>query len=264
MKIADPYQPRLSIITVCLNDYERLSHTLNHLLKIYNDTRFEHIVIDGGSTDKTPEAVESFAGFQNFKFHTAHDTGIYDGMNRGLARASGDWVLFLNCGDVLSMGCDELFAFLSSFDQKAAPKVLCFNYSAHFSGNVYAQVVNSSTKIKLPTSHQAMIFSRNWLIHHPYDTKMRIAADFDVFLKVDEKDVWYCPDPDLLTLVEIEGVSFRRPTLSYFECMLGIWRNKNGFDRITRVCFLLIKYFLVITIRLLLPKSVYFKLRLSL
>ena len=263
-RVARTCQPKLSIVTVSLNDCERLTHTLHSLSEIYNDARFEVIVADGGSADTTSEAVASFSGFENFKFYSAPDTGIYDGMNRGLAHASGDWVLFLNCGDVLCMGCDELFAFLSRFDQIVAPHILCFNYSAHFSGSVYRQLTNPSAKINLPTSHQAMIFSRSWLKQHPYDLKMRVAADFDAFLKADEKNVWFCPGSDLLTLVELDGVAFRNPSLTYCEYLVIIWRNKKGFDRIIRVGFLLSKYFVVIILRWFLPKSIYFKLRSSL
>ena len=264
IKTTKPRKPKLSIITVCLNDCERLMHTLNSLSKIYDDTRFEHIVIDGGSTDKSFEAVHGFSGFKNFKFYSALDSGIYDGMNRGLAYASGDWVLFLNCGDALYMGCDKLFSILSRFDLMATPHILCFEYAADFSGYVYTKAVNSSAKIKLPTSHQAMIFSRSWLIQHPYNSKMRIAADFDAFLKVDEENVWLCSNGDVLTLVGLDGLAFSRPTLSYYECMMSICRNKTGVDRIMRAGFLLAKYIVVILLRLFLPKSVYFKLRASL
>ena len=264
IKTTKPCMPKLSIITVCLNDRERLIHTLNSLSKIYDDTRFEHIVIDGGSTDKSFEAINSFSGFENFKLYSALDSGIYDGMNRGLAHASGDWVLFLNCGDALYMGCDRLFSILSRFDQMAAPHILCFEYAAIFSGYAYTQVVNSSTKIKLPTSHQAMIFKRSWLIQNPYNSEMKIAADFDVFLKVDEEKVWLCSDGDVLTLVELDGLAFSRPTMSYYECLMSICRNKRGIDRIMRAVFLLAKYFVVILLKLFLPKSVYFKLRASL
>ena len=264
IKTTKPRNPKLSIITVCLNDRERLMHTLNSLSKIYDDTRFEHIVIDGGSTDKSFEAVNSFSGFENFKFYSALDSGIYDGMNRGLAYASGDWVLFLNCGDALYMSCDKLFSILSRFDQMATPHILCFEYAASLSGYTYTQVVNSSTKTKLPTSHQAMIFCRSWLVQNPYNSKMRIAADFDVFLKVDEENIWLCSDGDVLTLVELDGLAFSRPTLSYYECMMSICRNKSGADRIMRASLLLAKYFVVALLRLFLPKSVYFKLRASL
>ena len=109
-----------------------------------------------------------------------------------------------------------------------------------------------------------MIFSRSWLKQHPYDLKMRVAADFDAFLKADEKNVWFCPGSDLLTLVELDGVAFRNPSLTYCEYLVIIWRNKRGFDRIIRVGFLLSKYFVVIILRWFLPKSIYFKLRSSL
>ena len=254
-------RPKLSIITVCLNDCDRLIKTINSVSDNYNDARFEHIVIDGGSVDRTTDTVNNFSGFENFKFYSKPDDGIYDGMNRGLAAASGDWILFLNCGDVLSMRFDEILASLGRFDHGLSRYVLCFNYATEFQGNVWTHKANPLTKIKLPTSHQAMIFLRDWLIQHPYDAGMKIAADFDAYSKVDSERVWFNLFGDVLTTVELKGFAFSQPTLSYYECLVVIWRNNTGVERITRAGFLIAKYFVVTILKALLSENMYFKLR---
>lgn len=59
---------------------------------------FEHIVIDGASTDRTVEVVKSY-GLEETTVISEPDRGLYDAMNKGLAEAKGDYVLFLNAGD---------------------------------------------------------------------------------------------------------------------------------------------------------------------
>ena len=88
-----------SIVTVVLNDLPGLRKTGASLAN-QSFTDFEWIVVDGASTDRekpdrgalTPEPIV---------FISEPDQGIYDAMNKGWKRASGEWILFLNAGDVL-------------------------------------------------------------------------------------------------------------------------------------------------------------------
>jgi glycosyltransferase involved in cell wall biosynthesis len=71
-------------------------------------TDFEYLIVDGASTDGTQVILEKYAYQNSFlkadkkvdlKINSSRDRGIYDAMNKGLALAKGDFVLFLNCGD---------------------------------------------------------------------------------------------------------------------------------------------------------------------
>ena len=89
---------KISIITVA---YNSASTMLEALRSVAQQTHpdIEHIVIDGGSTDGTVELVRAH-GQHLAVFVSEPDAGIYDAMNKGLARASGDVVGFLNSDDV--------------------------------------------------------------------------------------------------------------------------------------------------------------------
>ena len=76
--------PLLSIITVCRNDAARLKKTIESLSHFYNNPRFEHVVVDGKSTDGTDSLVAPLMHKTNFKFYSGHDSGIYDAMNHGV------------------------------------------------------------------------------------------------------------------------------------------------------------------------------------
>lgn len=88
---------KISIVTVCLNAAETLEETLRSVAA-QDWPDLEHVVIDGGSTDGTLDIVARY-GRDNLILFSESDDGIYDAMNRGLARATGDFVGFLNADD---------------------------------------------------------------------------------------------------------------------------------------------------------------------
>lgn len=89
----------ISIITVNYNDALGLTKTLN---SIQNQSykNFEHIVIDGGSSDSSNGLIEKNKKHISF-WVSEPDDGIYDAMNKGIAQAKGTYLLFLNSGDIL-------------------------------------------------------------------------------------------------------------------------------------------------------------------
>ncbi|NOY46616.1 MAG: glycosyltransferase [Chlorobi bacterium] len=89
--------PKISIITVTFNCKEYLERTINSL-KDQSFRDFEHIVIDGGSTDGTVDIMKKYLDRIAY-WVSEPDNGIYDAMNKGLKAARGDYVIFLNAGD---------------------------------------------------------------------------------------------------------------------------------------------------------------------
>jgi glycosyltransferase involved in cell wall biosynthesis len=89
--------PLVTVITVCYNSADSLERALKSVA-MQNWPKVEHIVIDGGSTDDTLSILERY---QNHLAHVVSepDKGIYDAMNKGLDRATGDVVCFLNADD---------------------------------------------------------------------------------------------------------------------------------------------------------------------
>ena len=95
-------QPTLSIITVNFNNNKGLIATLNSI-KNQSFTSYEHIIIDACSTDGSKETIIKYSKETS---HLAYwvsekDSGIYDGMNKGIEHASGEYLYFLNSGDCL-------------------------------------------------------------------------------------------------------------------------------------------------------------------
>lgn len=89
--------PKISIITVTFNAEDAIGSTMSSVAEQeFKD--YEHIIVDGGSKDRTLEIV-SKEGNELTSLHSKKDNGIYHGMNRGLKYAEGDYVIFLNAGD---------------------------------------------------------------------------------------------------------------------------------------------------------------------
>lgn len=94
--------PRLTIITITYNAEQFLERTLisidNASRNLDDSTFLEYLIIDGASKDKTLEIANRYQHLVN-QLVSEPDKGLYDAMNKGLARATGDYIWFLNAGD---------------------------------------------------------------------------------------------------------------------------------------------------------------------
>ena len=90
-------RPLFSIITVTYNAADTVRTTMKSVAE-QTCTVYEHLVMDGASNDDTLDIVGSL-GTERTRVLSSPDHGIYDAMNKGLDRASGDYVIFLNAGD---------------------------------------------------------------------------------------------------------------------------------------------------------------------
>ena len=88
---------KLSIITINYNNRDGLQKTIDSIVnQTWRD--FEWIVIDGGSTDGSKELIEQYK--EHFSYWCSEpDKGIYNAMNKGIAKAKGDYLNFMNSGD---------------------------------------------------------------------------------------------------------------------------------------------------------------------
>ena len=88
----------VTIITVVLNGKNLLKQTIQSVLDQGFDN-IEYIIVDGGSTDGTLEIIKKYDD-QIAYWVSEPDKGIYDAMNKGIERATGEWINFMNAGDI--------------------------------------------------------------------------------------------------------------------------------------------------------------------
>lgn len=91
---------KISIVTVCFNAESNVEKTIKSVIsQTYSD--IEYIIIDGNSTDSTMAIIEKYADKID-KIISEPDNGIYDAMNKGISLATGDFINFMNAGDIFS------------------------------------------------------------------------------------------------------------------------------------------------------------------
>lgn len=172
---------RISIIMATYNAAAQLERTLRSVERqCYS--HWEIIVQDGGSTDGTLEILESHRA--SVSWVSEPDRGIYDAWNKAVARASGDWALFLGADDFLMN--DNVLAqcvhFLKKFDDDIifAYGVLLMGANGNVSGilNRSRHEVFSLFISDMGLPFPATFIRMNFLKTHHFDTVYKIAGDF--------------------------------------------------------------------------------------
>ena len=89
---------KLSVITVNFNHKEGLKNTINSVICQKDFDDYEFIVIDGGSTDGSKDVIVENSSRISY-WVSEKDGGIYNGMNKGIKVAKGEYLIFMNSGD---------------------------------------------------------------------------------------------------------------------------------------------------------------------
>ena len=182
------FQPKLSVITIVYNNVRDIERTM---LSVLNQTyqNLEYIIIDGRSTDGTVQIIEKYRDRLSH-FTSEPDRGIYDAMNKGLARASGDYLLFMNSGDEiyahdtvekifsLQPDADIYYGETEMYDQQWKS----LGRRRHRAPDKFHW---RSFKYGMSVSHQAIYIRRT--LAEPFDTRYQLSADIDWIIRAAKK-----------------------------------------------------------------------------
>ena len=176
--------PIISVITVCYNVASSIEKTM---LSVLNQTykNLEYIIIDGNSTDGTVDIIKRYAERLTF-WISELDNGIYDAMNKGLQKATGDYVWFINAGD--SLFTSDIVQRVASLVQKkkVLPDIIygetvIVDEEGKSLGQRRLKAPNKLTwksfRMGMLVCHQSFITKRS--IAPLYDLTYRYSADFD-------------------------------------------------------------------------------------
>ena len=256
--------PLLSIITVCRNDAVRLKKTIDTLSHFYNDPRFEHVVVDGESTDGTDSLVAPLMQKINFKFYSEQDSGIYDAMNHGVSYSLAPLLLFLNCGDTIIVNPSELLACLGrlvAHDGTVDLDITCFPVQQVGARGVRTAVPTRLTRNKMPASHQGMVFARRFVQLNKYNASYKIAGDFDLYLRAARTGIFADPAGKPLVAVEVDGIASANPIMAYGEYLKIAFHRLNGRSRVVAIVLIGVRALFVVTAKTIFPKRLIVVLR---
>ncbi|MGI4021712.1 MAG: glycosyltransferase family 2 protein [Janthinobacterium lividum] len=181
-------KPFLSVITVVFNNAKDIERTM---LSVLNQSypNIEYLVIDGKSTDGTLEIVEKYRSRLTV-FISEKDAGIYDAMNKGLARATGDYVIFMNSGDEFYEKDTVKTVFASQPDADIYyGETEMINQNLQSLGQRRHKVPENFSwkdfKYGMSVSHQAIFIRRK--LAQDYNLKYQLSADIDWILSAAKK-----------------------------------------------------------------------------
>ena len=184
-------RPFFSIIVVCLNPGEKLRKTLESIcVQTFRD--YEVVVKDGGSKDGSLACITEILDKEKLKLIKKRDQGIYDAMNQAAAWAEGEYIYYLNCGDLFYSKevLEKMAEFIRSFGKEEKEKAR--EMPGIYYGNIFerltGQKVASNPQMdafgcyRNVPCHQACFYSRELLRAHPFQISYRVRADYEQFL----------------------------------------------------------------------------------
>ncbi len=205
---------KISIITIVHNDSIRFGNSAESV-KRQDYPVLEWIVIDGGSTDGTLDIINTHSA-RISSWSSEPDRGPYDAMNKGLAKATGEWVIFMNAGDTFA-GTDTISRVLG--DDLAGYGVV---YGDILAGYSRAPVLKKAGKPEdlvkgMIFCHQAAFVRTKLIKERGFDLQYAIGADFDMMFSLFLEGCRFKYLPFPVAVVDVSGLSNRKMVQSARE-----------------------------------------------
>ena len=206
---------QISIVTAVFNRADTIADALRSI-EAQSYRSVEHIIQDGGSTDGTLEVIRQFSASSR-RLVSEPDSGIYDAINKGIFRASGDIIGLMHSDDFFA---DDLVL------QKIAEAFRDPEVDGAYGDLDYVSSSNTDKIVRRWRSgpYRPDLLKRGWMPPHPtlylrrevfdrwglYDTSMRIAADYEAMLRYLVKgDIRLAYIPEVLVKMRVGGESNR-------------------------------------------------------
>ena len=231
-----------SIITICLNESNRISKTINSVLnQSFND--YEYIIQDGGSSDGTREVVEKMTTNNNkVKLFSIKDAGLYDAMNKAVQNATGDYIVFLNAGDTFYN--EDTLKTVNIYIHKNSGKDIYYGDAmiafpdgterAQTNAQIEADLENDYEgmmyEAKFGVIHQAVFARKETLTTHSFDTAFKLRAELNWYYDCILEGYAFSKMDFLVCKYDSDGLSNKAESIkqSYAETCSII--SNHGFD----------------------------------
>ena len=225
---------KVSIITVCLNSEKTIINTLNSILS-QSYKNIEHIIVDGGSTDKTFTIIKEYP-FKNKKIIIKKKSTIYQAMNEGIKNSTGELISILNSDDFYNN--EKVISEIVKIVKKSKAKIFLGDV-AYFNGKNFLNITRYYSSNDFNKDH----FKYGMMPPHPgsfikkevynkyglYNTNYLIASDFDIFVRFIKN--YHVPVKIINKLIArmktggISGKNFKAYLVSTFEILRSLKKN---------------------------------------
>ena len=236
--------PKISIITVVFNNKENLSKTIESV-RGQTYANIEYILIDGGSTDGTIDIIKQNEDIIH-KWISEKDNGIYDAMNKGIKFATGDYIWFLNGGDMIYSNdtLQKIFSLSGTADVFYGDTEL-FDEQGQSFGRRQLKTPPEHLTWKnmidgMIITHQSLIVKRS--VIYEYNLKYKYVADIDWTINILKRSKEICNTHLILSKFLMGGYSRKNTIKSLFERLKILSKYFNIFHVIFNHIILSFKF----------------------
>lgn len=177
---------KFSIVTISFNAHGPLRRTIESV-NAQTYANIEHIFIDGGSTDGSPALIRRIANREPH-ITSEPDDGIAHAFNKGTRHARGDFVCYLNAGDIFASA--EALRRVAGVIERSSNRETTIYYGDFISiDREVPRLHHASASLEdfawgNPINHQAAFVPRQVALEHPYDQRLTLGMDYDLWLRV--------------------------------------------------------------------------------
>ncbi len=223
---------KVTVVTVCFNAESKIEKTIISILEQdYN--KFEYVIKDAASTDRTNEIVGKYRALfrdkgVSLKHIITKDKGIYDAMNIAVNSCSGEWIIFMNAGDLFYNHTVLSNVFK---DKVWTNSDVIYGHTLHRISKNRGYITNHDANFLdegMTICHQSLFARKELLQKFPFDCKYKIKADYEQMLRIKRSGYHFTKINLIISDKDKEGISNRMTALCNKEDnILSIQHNLN-------------------------------------
>jgi len=220
--------PKISIITISYNCEKEIEGTIQSVIN-QTYTNKEYLIIDGGSTDGTMAIVEQY--HDNIDIIVSEpDKGRSDAFNKGISRATGEYIVMINAGDLLADDALNKFAIaiIPGYDVIKGNTIL-WNSKSGYKSIEHPIIKYHSIPFNFHVCHQSTYISKNaYEKYGDYKINYKIAMDFELMLRFTSKGAKFLKIDENLAIFRLGGISQTADETRFKEMKSAMLTNGHG------------------------------------
>ena len=205
----------ISIVTVVYNSVDQIETTI---LSVLNQSypKIQYIIIDGGSTDGTLDILEKYRN-QIDLIISEPDKGIYDAMNKSVNYCKGEWLNFMNSGDIFDS--TEIIEQIFNSNTTDEFNIIYGKHKVAYGNKIISKKSNPVNELwkGMTIQHQSIFIRKSILEEYPFNTNYKFAADFDILYYCYKKGYQFKFINKFVSIVASNGVSELNSVKTYSE-----------------------------------------------
>jgi len=209
---------KISVITVVYNSKAFIEDTISSVIN-QSYKNIEYIIIDGGSTDGTIEIIKKYKNHISYLI-SEPDNGIFDAMNKGLMKATGEFIIFMNAGDTFVDKSIIQLVFNRDITTKTGVVFgdVYSKYKSKLQREHYTPFYLNKKRIRpMGISHQSIFVKTTLAQSIGFSAQFKVAADYDLINQIYKKEYEFLDVGFPISIYDTTGFSAKNRKLAFKE-----------------------------------------------